>query len=360
MAQTEYGTNHSLAVKVWSKKLMAEAIAQTWVGKFIGKTKDSLIYQKDELTKSAGDLITYGLRMKLQGAGVQGDSTLEGQEEPLVTYSDTVTINQLRHAVRSKGKMSEQRVPFEVRQEAMEGLRDWWADRYDTSAALQLAGYTVQDDTRYTGNNATVAASTNHIILPATATNGGDESISTTDTFTLSAIDLAVSRAKTMDQQSTPAPIIRPLMVDGEEKYVCFLHPYQVRALRTNVNNGQWLDIQKAMYQGSKKNNPIYSGALGEYNGVILHEWARLPQGVSSTGTAVANVRRAVFAGAQAACIAFGQGDGRPNKMDWTEELFDYKNQLGVEAGAIFGLKKSRFNGQDFATIVIPTYATAS
>jgi N4-gp56 family major capsid protein len=359
MAQTEYGTNHPLAVKVWSKKLMAEAIAQSWVGKFIGKTKDALIYQKDELTKNAGDVITYGLRMKLSGAGVQGDATLEGQEEPLVTYSDTITINQLRNATRSKGKMSEQRVPWDVRQEQMEAQRDWWAERYDTSAALQLAGYTTQSDTRYTGNNAVTAPSANHILLPSGV--AADQSLSTTDTFTLTSIDACVTRAKTMDQQSTPAPIIRPLNIDGEDKYVMFLHPYQVRALRTNTNSGQWLDIQKAMYQGSKSNNPIYKGSLGEYNNVILHEWARLPQGVSGAdGSAVANTRRAVFAGAQAACVAFGQGDGRPSKMDWVEELFDYKNQLGVSSGAIFGLKKSRFNSQDFATIVVPTYATAS
>jgi hypothetical protein len=42
MAKTEFGVNHPLAVKVWSKKLMTEAIANTWIGKFIGNSKDSL------------------------------------------------------------------------------------------------------------------------------------------------------------------------------------------------------------------------------------------------------------------------------------------------------------------------------
>jgi hypothetical protein len=49
--------------------------------------------------------------------------------------------------------MSEQRVPFSVREEAMSGLRDWWAVRLDTWFANQIAGYTVQADTRYTGNS---------------------------------------------------------------------------------------------------------------------------------------------------------------------------------------------------------------
>lgn len=362
MAQTEYGTNHPLAVKVWSKKLMTQAISKAWVSKFIGSDTNSLIYQKNELTKSAGDLITYGLRMKLNGDGIAGDATLEGQEEALSTFADTIIINQLRHATRSKGKMSEQRVPFSVREENMEALSDWWSERYDTWAANQLAGNTVQSDTRYTGMNSVTAASANNRMLPPDVTS--DEaslSNTTTNTFNLSMIDRAVARAGTMDQLATPQPIIRPLKIDGEDKYVCFLHDYQVRDLRTNTQTGQWLDIQKAAASGGEKSkNAIFTGALGEYNGVVLHKWSRLPLAIATAGTAVASTRRAVFAGAQAACVAFGQGDGRPNKMDWVEELFDFKNQLGVSAGAIAGLKKSIFDSKDFATIVIPTYAAAS
>lgn len=39
------------------------------------------------------------------------------------------------------------------------------------------------------------------------------------------------------------------------------------------------------------------------------------------------------------------------------EELFDYENQLGVSAGLIWGLKKTTFNGADFATVVLSSYA---
>ena len=39
------------------------------------------------------------------------------------------------------------------------------------------------------------------------------------------------------------------------------------------------------------------------------------------------------------------------------EELFDYENQLGVSAGLIWGLKKTTFNGSDFATVVLSSYA---
>jgi N4-gp56 family major capsid protein len=148
--------------------------------------------------------------------------------------------------------------------------------------------------------------------------------------------------------------------VGGKDKFVMFLHPYQVYDLRTTTSDGQWLDIQKAAMMGGKgSDSPIYSGALGEYNGTILHESARMPAGVNSTtAAAVASTRRAVFCGAQAAVMAYGQ-DGAADNMTWVEELFDYENQLGVAAGMISGLKKTRFNSLDFGTICVPTYAAA-
>src|SRR5437868_15055328 len=111
MAMTEYGVNDASAQKLWSKKLEREALKATFIGGFIGEGTNALIQIKPELKKSAGDKVTTTLRMQLQGAGVMGDGTLEGNEEALTTYTDNLFIDQLRHAVRSKGKMSDQRLP---------------------------------------------------------------------------------------------------------------------------------------------------------------------------------------------------------------------------------------------------------
>ena len=56
--------------------------------------------------------------------------------------------------------------------------------------------------------------------------------------------------------------------------------------------------------------------------------------------------------------MAYGK-DSSGGEMSWVEEMFDYGNQLGVSAGMIAGLKKTRFNSADFGTIVVPTYAVA-
>jgi len=349
MALTSYGVNAPESVKLWSKVLAREALKATWIGKFIGDGANSLIQQKNDFKKSAGDRLTMTLRMQLTGDGVLGDGTLEGNEERLTTYTDNLLIDQLRHAVRSAGKMTEQRIPWSIREEAKDGLVDWWSGRMDTAFFNQLCGYTVQTDLRYTGNNAILAPTT--VIRPNARAN--DQSLVAGDEFSLQLIDAAVAAAK------LATPVMRPVRVDGEDKYVLFLHTNQVTQLRTNTSTGQWLDIQKAALAGGVgAKSPIYTGALGEYNGVVLHESTRITPGVnSSTGASVATARRAVLAGAQAVSLGFGGGQSYGG-WDWNEELFDYGNQLGVEAGAIFGLKATRYNSADFSKIGIHTFTS--
>lgn len=94
---------------------------------------------------------------------------------------------------------------------------------------------------------------------------------------------------------------------------------------------------------------------LGVYNGVVLHEWTRLP--TAPSGANAANVRRAVFCGAQACSLAWGQGYSEAPK--YIEDLFDYDRQFGVSVQSIMGAKKMVFNAKDFGTIVMSTWATA-
>lgn len=354
MATTQYGVNHPNAVKLWRKMLYQEALKQTWASKFMGKDSNSLIQELDETSKGPGDRVRIILRMLLSGAGVQGDSTLEGSEEALTTYSDDVLIDQLRHGVRSVGRMSEQRVPFSVRDEGLAGLKDWYADKIDTGFANHICGNTAQTDTRYTGNNATIAptATTRWIFsddntVETTLTSGSS------DQMVLSLIDTAVAKAK------TATPQIRPINVSGDQFYVCFLDTWQAKNMKTNYGTGGWGDIQKAaMSGGDVSKNPIFTGALGVHSGVVLHETTRAYTPTSDGGTRLA---RAVLCGAQAVALAYGQDAQQgSDRMSWVEELFDFGNQLGIGVGMIWGMKKTVFNSTDFGTVVISTNAVAA
>lgn len=351
MADTNYGLNHPLAIKKWAPGLMREALKKTHAMQFMSKGKDNIVTIKTDLKDSdGGDRIRVGIRSQLKGGGVQGDDTLEGNEEALETFYQDVFIDQLRHASRSKGKMSEQRIPFSVRDEARDALADWWADRFDFWFFNQLTGNTAVTDPRYAGFNTIVAPDADHITYgDSGSTSEASMSDTTVARFNLSYIDNAVEKAKLAQNA------LRPVTINGRKKFVMFIHTYHATSLRKNTASGQWQSIQLAAIQGGKiSDNPIFTGALGEYNDVILHESTRMP--VSPTN---ANVRRAVLCGAQAASIAFGRESGK-NVFNWVEELFDYKNKLGVAAGCQAGMVKTRFNGSDYGTVVVPAYATAA
>jgi len=354
MSTTAYGVNDTLSNKLWAKKLNVEALKTTYFGKFMGEGSSNMIQIKPELEKSAGDQVTIGLRVQLAGDGVTEGQSLQGNEEALSTYSDKLTINELAHAVRVRNKNSidAQRVPFNLRSEGKDGLTDWFSNRFDTCMANQLAGNTLVTDPRYTGNNA-ITAPTN-IYRKGGATDDATINADNTATMNLGIIDALVERA------GVASPLVRPIMVGGEKKFLMFLHDFQVTDMRTSTNSGQWLDIQKAALAGGiGSKSPIYTGALGEYNGVILHKWNRLPFGISNAGAYQPNTRRAVFCGAQAAAVGFGKEFSKGSHFKWVEELFDYERELGVSAQTVWGIKKSVFNGQDFAALVATTYAVA-
>ncbi|WP_407965336.1 N4-gp56 family major capsid protein [Bartonella sp. C271] len=376
MAVTRIGLNHPLAVRTWSKLLNQEVSKAISIAPLIGRDSNSIIQLKDETSKAHGDSISFGLRVHLFGEGVTEGQELAGKEEDLQFLSDRLVINELSHAVRVKneGTIDQQRTLHNLRTEAKNALVDWYADRLSLMFFLHVCGFTA-DNINFEGRaitlrpvhygfNKPTEPSDKRILRPNGKTKDSD--LKSGDIFTLKLIDKAVERAKLAN------PKIRPVRVDGENVYVLYLHPTQVTQLRTNTEPGQWLDITKAVYNGSRVKNPIYNGSLGMYNGVILREAAHITEGVGSLTddpkaiTMIPHVRRAVLLGAQSAVIAFGKDRGA-TRYKLVEELFDYEREFGVAAKTIIGMKKTRFSSgsdsqgaQDFGTIVISTYAVSS
>lgn len=91
---------------------------------------------------------------------------------------------------------------------------------------------------------------------------------------------------------------------------------------------------------------------MGIYEGVVIHECLRVPR--TETGSGNAKVGHALFLGAQACILAEGTAP------TWSEETFDYGNQIGVSIDRMFGLKKAQFkydgtNLTDFGCINVLT-----
>lgn len=382
MAETVVATGDATAVVVYSHKLFMHAIRACTAAKLmaVGNTPENAqnyVQMFNDLAKGPGETIKYDLIPNIVGPGVLGDNVMAGQEVKWAAFQDSITINQQRQAQLLKGRMSQQRVPYSMRDAAKISLANWWKEMFDIGLMNQLGGNTAQTDVSYTGLVAAVAPDSSHHIYASTATAESDLT-STSFNFTTSLIHKCVAKA----QGGLTFPI-KPVVINGMEiAGIMFLHPYQVRDLRTNFTAGEWGDIQKAAITGGQiTGNPIFTGAIGVLGNVVLHQDSRVPWGDSAQNVvydpataaniahpcnlgAAANgttsVGRAIFVGAQAAAFAYGAADsieGKPLRVRWYEELLDAGNQLRVTAGMVYAIKKTVFNSQDYGTIVVSTYA---
>ena len=318
------------------------------------ESNDSVIQVLEDTQKAAGDRITMQLRVLLSGAGVSGNSALEGNEERLTTYTQNILIDHLRHGVRTGGQIDEQRIPWDMREQAMKGLRDWWADRLDQSVLNQVCGNTGQTDLRYVGLNATVAPSSatgNTRILYGGGTHTTENSLSAgSETFSLTYIDRAINQAK------IATPLVRMPQTPWGKGYVMIVHPNVMRTLSTNsaANTINIWQINLAQAQGGQTGKFEKRSTFPQvfrYRDAFLVEDDRIPLAPSTT-----TVYRNVLLGAQAAAVAFGRRYGN-RRMSWKEKLFDYDEQLGVKAGMIWGCVKTTFNSRDLGTIVVSSHA---
>ncbi len=144
------------------------------------------------------------------------------------------------------------------------------------------------------------------------------------------------------------SPKIRPIRINGKEYYVVILHPYDATNLRQDP---VWNQAQRdANVRG--EDNPIFSGALGIYNGMVIHEHEYVYR--TNDGSGAAYVARNILCGQQAAVIGWGAN------VAWVEKSFDYGNSWGISCGAIFGIQKPVFNSLDYGVITMFTASAAA
>jgi len=359
MAMTDFPLNDPLAVQRWSTSLAYEAAKKQYFAPFIGPGQDNLIVLKDELNKGAGDKVTIGLRMKLSEPGIEGDALIEGHatgEEALTFFNDSLFIDQLRKSTKSKGKMSEQRVPYNLRKEGRDALSTWWAEEFDEQLFFYLSGArgtgtAYHQPLNFTGraNNALTPPDVGHIIYGGVGT--AKNNLINTDIISLMDVERLVALAETVD------PMIQPFNVEGSKKYVLLMHTLQAFQLRTGTSTNDWLSIHKATDRGA--NAPIYKNALGEYADVVLHKHRNVVT-FDDYGVGVnLPAARALFLGAQAGLISYGQ-DSSAQRYTWNEETDDRGNALAITAGSIYGVKKTRFNSKDFGVFALDTYMPLS
>lgn len=365
MAGLVYALSDARVMNVWEKKLDREVRARDPLLDpefgLAGTGPDSLVIQKDSLSNGPGAFIRIGMKYQLDSRGRAGDEVLKGFEDSYKTANHDVYVNVVRNAVGVSTPMAQQYVSEDTIEESTDSMADWMANRFSFVHHAHAAGISLITDEPYRFHNTINAIASDYIIRPNGKTAGN---LTSGDGFDIDIINDAIRKVKLL------RPKIRPAQTKWGPRYCCFLAPEQVWQLRKS--DSLWYAKMTSALQGGRvDDNPLFTTALGEDNGVLFFESDFVPPGLNSGATKLkASTRRAWIGGAGALALAFGRGyEVAPgfalNRFQWNRETEDYGHQKQIAATTIVGCSRPRFTNPKTATaheaavLVIETYADA-
>ena len=316
MATTSIATSHGMTEEKWKKGLFAKYQEQTFFGKFKGMGSNSIVQVNQELKKGAGDAITFGFSNSIRGtAGVTGNTPLEGYDganyvannEAMTFNSQRVVIDQLRQSIKLAGLMDEKRTAINMRNEAKSQLTDWLA--YNEDQAI-FAALNTADEIAGTSSTVTI---TGGLTYDNIVDIKKEAMFPTTNNITGGA---------------TTTRKLEPVRIEsGEEMFILGVNPADAASFKKSTD---FKDFNKyAEMRGS--GNPIFTGCLGVFNNVVIHEHSGFTAG------------KPVLMGANAAFLAFGK------EIMYGEDTFDYDNQTGFMIGSVRGVALAKHDGDSLS-----------
>lgn len=368
----------------FDSKVFREYVRGGRFGPYIGNNENSVIQVPRDMQKHSLPLIA-----KLKGAGVSGSSSLVGNEEPLSNYSFTFTPTYHRHGVLVDNEENE-KSNFSLRQEARPALMNWMMEK-KRNQMIQALGAIEAGGTYYNyggggtsgATGATAASATNmdtwntnnqdRILYGAATSNNtsGNHTTSlatldgTADTLSRSIVELTKRLAEHAD------PIIRPVMVNGDEPYfVMFVGGYAFRDLRADLAT----EHQNAMPR-SVEGNPLWTGGDLMVDNVIIKKipeidalfidgsstsewdgvWGANCDGDGHDNAGLLGIRTSAcfLCGAQA--MVFGVGREASIKRRKED---DYEHLAGVGIAAKHDIKKVFYNNKQHG--MVTTFVAAA
>ncbi len=235
----------------WDTKIRLDAIKQAFWGKrFEGPQGSRMpIIMNTDFTKMSGDIIHFQTMKRLKKPGVTGASTLTGNEETLTLGQFDLTVEWLRHAV-GFNKRGTKRANFDAVRAAGVELADWMARQIDDSMFKELIS-TRSPDTVFAGGVA------------------DEDSLDSSTSFNVDTLD----RIKVALQRKGAIPF-QVKTVNGVtlKFYAVVIDPIDAFNLRADE---AWFSSQR---DGNMRglDNPIFTGAMGLYNGLIIFEFSNV------------------------------------------------------------------------------------
>jgi len=379
MAETNFALS-TAQKKVWARDVWSIARNNSFAFNFMGDSPNAMIQRLTELTRTErGDQAVMTLVPDLEGDGTMGDYDLEGFEEAGLAYDLTINIDQIGHAMKSKGKMSEQKSIVNFRKTVRDVMGYWLSDRIDQMAFLTLAGipFTRKNNgglrpVLAAGHNLSDLAFAADVSAPTSARHlrwsNSLQDFAAGDVTAVVAADVPTYRMLVLAKAYAKEQYIKGISgPGGQEIYHVFVTPTGMAKLKLDPD--YIANVRYAFARGEK--NPLFAGTTSVMaDGLIIHEFRHVYNTLGATTGTISNVGAAGYKwGATAAvkgqriamCGAQALGFCDLGSPEWYEKDFDYGRKPGISLDKILGFRKPKFqspingNVQDFGVLSIDT-----
>lgn len=323
-----------LTPQQWDDQFFTSYVRANQFAPYFGTSENAMIQIKEDLTKKNGDSVTFALVNDLTGAGVTGNTALEGAEEALGSRSFKLTVNMLRNGVVVH-EWDAQKSAIDLRNAARPQLRAWAMKklRTDIITALQSINGTAYGSAAEGDKDAWLVDNQDRVLFGAAKSNySGDHSAdlakvdATNDKFTYTNLALARRMIK------VASPAIRPIMLeDGTEWYVAFAPSNAFRDLKLSLATIH----SNAEVRG--KGNPLFNDGDLVWDGIIVKELPEMAVLANVGDGGTVDVAPVKICGAQALGIAWAQ------RTTSRTENRDYGALAGVAISEIRGVGKMSF-----------------
>ena len=287
MGDIPIGTSDARTQKLWEEMLLIDTPkAQFFNEGTQSRNGDSIVYVSDRLGSQKGDVVTLGIRQRLNRGWLPSGVKVDGNEYNLKTIVDTVSVTDKQFGITSNDRLSEQRAFYNMPKEDRAAIIDNAAEATDQDffTALDATNtHTIYKDAGDIKATATVATAQN--------------AVTAVDRLTPELLTQLYAIASTgFNRRRTP---LMPLRIDGQKYFVLLTHPDGLAELE---NDTTFLAGQReAMQRGA--DNPLFLRAKSVWRNIIIMSHENVTIG---TGTIAPYVRSHLL-GANALGYAWAQ-----------------------------------------------------
>lgn len=366
MALTNFASLTDEQKTIWAKDTWKNARNAMFLNRFLGSDSNSMIQRITELRKTEkGARAVITLVKDLEGDGVAGDRTLEGNEEAILSFDQVIQVDQLRHANRHEGRMADQRSVVEFRENSRDVLGYWLADRLDQMSFLTLTGvaFTFNNDgSTRTGSDLPFLEWAADVSAPTTLRHrnwvDASDALAAGDTSTVLATDLPSWRMLVKMKAFAKINFVRPIRGEGPFSgavmYNVFMHPDAIAHLKLDPD---FLAAWRNAMPRSNANVLFRDADVYFVDGLAIREFFHVYNTLGAASGSKWGAASLVDGSATLLCGSQALGFADIGDPYWVEEGFDYENQQGISLGKMCGMKKPVFRShasgtdEDFAVV---------